>query len=123
VGIVLTTNHLYAVAMFVDAAAAATDAGARSRASAFVDPFFVLGPGIDPARYSFHFSEGIGNAPPSVPEPGRGWLMACGLLGLGAIRAWRLKPGPRHFAGCQLAPPQLTKSLVAIEFSGDHATR
>jgi hypothetical protein len=86
VEVVLTTNHLYAVSMLADAAAAATDAGSHASASAFVDPFFALGPGLDPTTYSFLFSDGIGNSPLSVPEPGTLWSMACGLLVLAAIR-------------------------------------
>jgi hypothetical protein len=88
VGISLATNHVYQVALFADAAAAATAEGSRASAHASVDPFFSFAVGVDPALFSFHLSEGIGNtATAAVPEPGTGVLLAAALLLLGWRRA------------------------------------
>lgn len=82
----LATNHLYPVVLLADAAAAATDLVSKAFATAFIDPVFSFGAGIDPAVFSFVFSAGIGNelpAPPptgSVPEPGTLALLSAALL-------------------------------------------
>lgn len=88
VGISLATNHVYAIAMLADAAAAATLEGSRASAHAFVDPFFSFALGVDPALFSFHLSDGIGNAAAAaVPEPSTLLLLTPALLLLGLLRA------------------------------------
>jgi hypothetical protein len=78
--LMLTTNSVYRVTMIADA-------GARGgSATAFVDPVFSFGPGVDPTQYAFQFSEGIGNSPPlAVPEPGGAAMMMLGLAALIAV--------------------------------------
>ena len=96
VSLALAANQVYSVELFADAASAATDVGSNSIASAFVDPIFSFGPGVDPASYVFNFSAGIGNTRPAtgVPEPGTLALLVAGLLGLLQIRSrehpWRV---------------------------------
>jgi hypothetical protein len=86
VSLTLAANHVYTVFMLADAAAAATVEGSRATSSASIDPIFLFGPGVDTRSYSFVFSEGIGNAPPAVPEPGALVLLSTGLLFLGLLR-------------------------------------
>ena len=82
VGLTLTTNHIFAVFMLADAAAAATDVGSHAAADALVDPIFSFGLGVDPSLYSFNFSPGIGNSPAvaGVPGPSTLAIYSVGLL-------------------------------------------
>lgn len=93
VELTLIANLPYTVSMLADAQAAATDAGSRAGAQAFVDPVFSLGVGVDPDLYSFQFSVGIGNTA-AVPELPAFAVMALGLLVLGAAGRLR-RNGPR----------------------------
>lgn len=79
----LEIGHVYFVRMLANAEAAATNPGSSASASAFIDPVFRIGGGLDPSLYSFGFSNGIGNQP--VPEPPALALLTIGLLALG----WR----------------------------------
>ena len=81
VGLTLIANRVYTVSMFADAQAAATAIGSDATSAAFIDPIFRLDPKVDPARYSFDFSDGIGNAA-AVPEPTTALLLGLGVLGL-----------------------------------------
>ena len=91
VSLTLAVNHVYTVDMLADAAAAATLEGSSAIAHAVVDPVFSFGPGIDPLLYSFHLSDGIGNAgPTTVPEPGTAALVSSVLLVLPFRRRLRL---------------------------------
>lgn len=91
VGLTLTTNHIFAVFMLADAAAAATDVGSHAAADAFVDPIFSFGTGVDSSLYSFNFSPRIGNSPvvAGVPEPGTLGIFSAGLLFLVFVRRRR----------------------------------
>ena len=77
VPITLLTNHAYRLSMFAEATA--SSGGFGSNATAFIDPLFSFAPGTDPS-YTFAFSEGIGNAAATVPEPA-----TLGLLGVGGV--------------------------------------
>lgn len=79
----LDIGHVYYVRMLANAEAAATNPGSSASASAFIDPVFRIGGGLDPSLYTFGFSNGIGNQP--VPEPPALALLTLGLLALG----WR----------------------------------
>jgi hypothetical protein len=90
VALMLLANHVYGVQLVADAAAAATVAGSHAVADAFVDPIFSFETGVDTQRYSFHFSEGIGNTrPAAIPAPGVLCLMSIGLLILFGARRRR----------------------------------
>jgi hypothetical protein len=65
----LQTNTEYRVVMEVMAQAGTLTVGMQSQAEAFIDPWFSFGAGIDPALFSFHFADGIGNTPPEPPPP------------------------------------------------------
>jgi len=81
VSLTLAANHIYTVEMLADAAAAATLEGSSATAHALVDPIFSFGLGVDPSLYAFNFSDGIGNAGPTVaPEPETLALLSTGLL-------------------------------------------
>jgi len=82
VSLTLATNHVYSVFMLADVGAAATLQGSRATGHAFVDPIFSLGPQVDPLAYSFHFSDGIGNA---IPEPRIISVLGAGFLLLGLV--------------------------------------
>jgi hypothetical protein len=102
VSLSLATNRTYTVFMKADAGGAASLVGSRVNASAYVDPVFSFGAGVDPQSYSFAFSSGIGNSPALagaaaaavVPEPATLVLVGAGLLVLGWARGgWvRLRP-------------------------------
>lgn len=79
----LEIGHIYFVRMLANAEAAATNPGSSASASAFIDPVFRIGGGLDPSLYTFGFSNGIGNQP--VPEPSAAALLALGVAAL----AWR----------------------------------
>ncbi|MEO7853614.1 MAG: hypothetical protein ABIR94_15370 [Rubrivivax sp.] len=79
VALTLAANVQYTVKMLVDAQAAATGAGSRAFASAFVDPVFALGAGVNPDLYALQFSAGIGNVA-AVPEPASVATLSIGLL-------------------------------------------
>lgn len=81
----LQTNRVYTVILTARADVSIQDRGSFVAASAFMDPFFAFGAGVDPSRFSFAFSDGIGNAVP-VPEPAPWLLLATGVLGLAARR-------------------------------------
>jgi hypothetical protein len=88
--LLLSTNQLYTIAMRADANAGFT-AGTSSTASAFIDPLFALGPGVNPLDYTLNFSSGIGNTPAAVdpvPEPATGALLLGG-LGAALVRRRR----------------------------------
>jgi len=93
VEVTVIANLPYTVSMLADAQAAATDAGSRASASAFVDPVVSLGIGVDPDLYSLAFSAGILNTAP-VPEPASGAVLVPGLLLLGAWRSVRRNAPP-----------------------------
>lgn len=89
--VMLQTNREYRVVMAAIAKAGTQTPGALGEAAAFIDPFFSFGAGIDPALYSFHFSDGIGNQPPAgaVPAPGSALLASAALLLAGGARGTR----------------------------------
>ena len=91
VSLSLNANQIYSVQLFADAASAATDLGSRASASAFVDPIFSFGRGVDLSSYAFNFSAGIGNArsTAAVAEPSSLVLLSTGGLALGLIRRRR----------------------------------
>jgi hypothetical protein len=94
VSLTLATNHFYPIFLLADSAAAATDAGSRATASAFVDPRLSFGLGVDPFAFSFVFSAGIGNGLPApsvgeVPEPGTIALLSAAALSVGWLRRRR----------------------------------
>jgi hypothetical protein len=96
VDLTLLTNHIYPIFLLADAAAAATDAGSHTTASAFVDPRLSFGSGVDPFAFSFVFSAGIGNGLPpdpggTVPEPGTAALLSAAIFSLGWLRKRRCK--------------------------------
>jgi hypothetical protein len=101
--LLLQANFPYTVSMLADAAAGASGLGSHAQASAFVDPVFALGSGVDPALYALQFSAGIGNAA-AVPEPTSLALLAAGLFTLAVVgvgrsrpaRAARSSPGSGH---------------------------
>ena len=103
VSLTLVTNHAYTVFMLADAAAAATLEGSQATATAFIDPIFSLGLGVDPQSYTFVLSEGIGNARPTalVPEPETPSLLGAVFLALVILRRRRLNllAGPAMAAG------------------------
>lgn len=94
--ILLHTNREYRVVMEVLARASTgvIGVGGFGSATAFVDPVFSFAAGVDPALYSFRFSEGISNTlPPSpVSEPGTAALLALGGLVLLGSRRVRRAP-------------------------------
>lgn len=80
----------YLVELTADVSGAATDAGSHVKGVAWADPHFRFADGVDPAEYSFEFSNGIGNGPiAGVPEPDGQALMAAGLAMLLALRRQR----------------------------------
>ena len=85
VDLTLVANLPYTVSMLADAQAAATAAGSGAAASAFVDPVFRLGVGVDPDLYSLRFSAGIGNTA-AVPEPPSVLVVILGLVAVTARR-------------------------------------
>lgn len=87
VSLVLDTQSVYRVFMRADIGVAASDTDSAAAASAFIDPVFRFGSGVDTSQYRFVFSPGIGNP---VPEPRAALLMA---LGLALLAAFRLRPG------------------------------
>ena len=95
VSLSLATNRVYTVFMQADAAGAATAVGSRASASAYIDPVFSFGAGVDPLSYSFVFSSGIGNSPSGAaavavaPEPTTLLLVGGGLLALAWARERR----------------------------------
>ncbi|MFO1330072.1 MAG: PEP-CTERM sorting domain-containing protein [Rubrivivax sp.] len=94
VEVTLQANREYRVRMFADAQAAASIAGSRADAFAFVDPVFRLADGVDPSAYAFSFSAGIGNEPDIDPqpvsEPGTLAALAIGLAALARRRRMAL---------------------------------
>jgi hypothetical protein len=89
VSLTLSANQVYSVFMLADAEAAPTLVGSRATADAFIDPIFSFGPEVDPLSYSFQFSDGIGNAIATVPEPRTLALVSAGLFLLGLLRPRR----------------------------------
>lgn len=93
----LTAGHIYRVTMVVDVFAGASGSTKPAFGTAFIDPYFSLGPGVGP-QYSLVFSENVGNLP--IPEPRTYALMAAGLLILGVRRrfevARRVRRDPMH---------------------------
>jgi hypothetical protein len=83
-GLFLKTNTIYTISMRAEANAGFT-VGLQSKAFAFIDPFFALGPGVDPADYVFAFSPGIGNSPATAPDPTAVPEPATGVLLLGGL--------------------------------------
>jgi len=77
----LVANHIYRVTLTADAFAGTGGIDVPASASAFIDPTFSFGPGVDPG-YSLQFSEGIGNTP--IPEvhtaPWVGTILAASTL-------------------------------------------
>jgi hypothetical protein len=82
--VTMNTQNIYQVQLRVDTGLAATNPGSSASGSAFIDPYFRFGSGVDTSLYQFIFSSGIGNAP--VPEPASYGLMALGLALLAARR-------------------------------------
>lgn len=92
----LATNALYQISL--QASASASDCTSTScgpiavTSESIVDPYFHFDPNFDSAGYSFVFSDGIDNNPPSnvTPVPPTLPLFATGLAGLGLL-GWRKK--------------------------------
>ncbi len=103
VSLTLSANQVYSVFMLADAEAAPTLVGSRATADAFIDPIFSFGPGVDPLSYSFQFSDGIGNAIATVPEPRTLALASAGLLFLSLLRRRRDRQDPQ-FGGRETDP-------------------
>lgn len=103
----LQTGQVYRVSMLVNV-------GARAAAvTAFIDPIFSFGAGVDPA-YSFSFSEGIGNSP--VPEPQAWAMLAMGLAVTRSIASRRrrraLMDEPHRDCTSCAADPPAVRSII-----------
>ena len=87
VPLLLDTESVYQVFMRADIGVAASDVDSAAQATAFIDPVFRFGNGVDTEQYRFVLGAGIGNqAPVLLPEPQTALLMAGGLVLLTARR-------------------------------------
>lgn len=93
--VTLMTNKIYQVGMEARSFGQLGFDGSTVGASAFIDPVFSFGPGVDTSVYSFEFSSGIGNTPitSAVPEPAS--LAAWALVVVGCcLGNYRRRPIP-----------------------------
>ncbi|MFT3820081.1 MAG: hypothetical protein QM750_21125 [Rubrivivax sp.] len=92
VSLLLDTQSVYQVFMRADIGVAASDTNSAAQATAFIDPVFRFGNGVDTGQYRFVLGAGIGNQAPEpvpVPEPQTALLMVWGFALL-AARRWRV---------------------------------
>lgn len=79
-----TADQVYEVDLYVSGQGQIACVGCSAVGTAYVDPFIQIDPDFaDAADFQVLISAGIGNSPPTIPEPSTWVMMVVGLAGLG----------------------------------------